>query len=80
MYFGGFAAQDAWQEMKDYGYKDSWTLLGLKKYLNKHPKPPASSPQPVTPAPLRHRYLMGKFHGSRLADPAPQPCNRKMVP
>jgi hypothetical protein len=42
MYFGGLAAEDAWQEMKDYGYKDSWTLLGLKKYLDKHPKPPAA--------------------------------------
>jgi hypothetical protein len=40
MYYGGLASQDAWQEMKDYGFKDSWTLLGLKKYLNKHPKPP----------------------------------------
>jgi hypothetical protein len=42
MYFGGLAAQDALQEMKDYGFKDSWTLLGLKKYLLKHPQPPAS--------------------------------------
>jgi len=41
MYYGGLASQDAWQEMKDYGFKDSSTLLGLKKYLNKHPRPPA---------------------------------------
>lgn len=42
MYFGDLASQDALLEMKDYGFKDSWTLLGLKKYLLKHPKPPAS--------------------------------------
>jgi len=41
MYFEGLPAQEAWQETKDYGFKDSWTLLGLKKYLNKHPLPPA---------------------------------------
>ena len=42
MYFGNLASQDALQEMKEYGFKDSWTLLGLKKYLMKHPKPPAA--------------------------------------
>lgn len=43
MYFEGLVAQDALQEMKDYGFKDSWTLLGLrKKYLLKHPQPPAA--------------------------------------
>jgi len=42
MYYSGLAPEDAWKEMKDYGFKDSWTLLGLKKYLNKHPKAPAS--------------------------------------
>src|ERR1700686_722869 len=41
MYFDGLAAQDALQEMKEYGFRDSWTLVGLKKYLLKHPKPRA---------------------------------------
>jgi protein tyrosine/serine phosphatase len=42
MYFSGLPPPDAWREMKEYGFKDSWTLLGLKKYLDKHPTAPAS--------------------------------------
>jgi hypothetical protein len=42
MYFGGLASQDALQEMEEYGFKDSWTLLGLKKYLMKQPESPAA--------------------------------------
>jgi protein-tyrosine phosphatase len=40
MYFLEASPQDAWQQMKSDGFKDSWTLRGLRKYLKKHPKPP----------------------------------------
>jgi len=43
MYFLGALPQDAWQQMKSDGFKDSWTLRGLRKYLEKHPKPPSSA-------------------------------------
>ena len=42
MYFLGMSPQDAWQEMKRDGFKDSWTLRGLRKYLERHPKTPSS--------------------------------------
>src|SRR5216684_8225389 len=42
MYFRGMSQQDAWQEMKSFGFRDSWTLGGLKRYFEKHPVPPPS--------------------------------------
>jgi hypothetical protein len=33
MYFLGISQQDAWQEMKHFGFNDSWTLSGLKRYF-----------------------------------------------
>jgi hypothetical protein len=42
MYFRGMSQQAAWQEMKSFGFKDSWTLGGLKRYFEKHPVPPPS--------------------------------------
>jgi protein-tyrosine phosphatase len=42
MYFQGMSQQAAWQEMKSFGFKDSWTLGGLKRYFERHPSPPPS--------------------------------------
>ncbi len=54
VYFKGLAPEDAWQKMKGFGFKDSWDLSGLKKYLVKHPTPPASLAVPShTCAPAR---------------------------
>jgi len=39
MYFVGRSKEAAWREMKEYGFKDSWTLRGLKDYFEKHPQP-----------------------------------------
>jgi hypothetical protein len=39
MYFLGRSKEAAWRQMKEYGFKDSWTLRGLKEYFNKHPAP-----------------------------------------
>jgi Tyrosine phosphatase family len=38
MYFKGMSPDDAWRTMKDYGFKDSWTLRGLKTYFRKQAK------------------------------------------
>lgn len=35
MYFRGLPPKDAWARMKEFGYKDSWTIGGLKNYLQK---------------------------------------------
>ncbi len=42
MYFLGVPREAAWREMKDFGFNDSWTLHGLKSYLENHPTPPRS--------------------------------------
>lgn len=42
IYFLQMSQQDAWQQMKSDGFKDSWTLRGLRKYLERHPKSPSS--------------------------------------
>jgi hypothetical protein len=36
VYFKGMSREDAWQGMKDFGFKESWTLRGLKVYFDKH--------------------------------------------
>jgi hypothetical protein len=43
MYYLGKSKEDTYKEMKYYGFKDSWTLAGLKNYFEKH------SQQPVSP-------------------------------
>jgi hypothetical protein len=42
MYFMGMSGRDALQYMDESGYKDSWVRNGLKRYLKKHPSPPAA--------------------------------------
>jgi Tyrosine phosphatase family len=45
MYFLGVSRETAWKKMKCDGFKDSWTLRGLRAYFKSHPKP-----SPVLPA------------------------------
>src|SRR5437016_4968186 len=40
MYFMGMSQAQAWQYMKRSGFKDSWKLRGLKRYLMEHPTLP----------------------------------------
>ena len=42
LYFKGVPKEAGWQEMKKFGFKDSWTLMGLKHYLLQHETVPAS--------------------------------------
>jgi len=42
VYFDGLPPEKARQAMKDFGFKDSWTLRGLREYLIKHPEPPST--------------------------------------
>jgi len=36
VYFRGLPPEKALREMKDFGFKDDWTLRGLRNYLQKH--------------------------------------------
>lgn len=47
VYFGGITQQAAWQEMKYFGFKDSWTLRGLKVYFERHAKRPCLTNLPL---------------------------------
>jgi hypothetical protein len=47
VYFKNLPADNAWQEMKTFGFKDSWTLVGLKHYLLRHLTVPASLAAPA---------------------------------
>jgi hypothetical protein len=40
VYFKGMSPEDAWQAMKTFGFKESWTLRGLKVYFDKHVRRP----------------------------------------
>ena len=40
VYFRGLPPEKALQEMKHFGFKDDWTLRGLKRYLQKHANSP----------------------------------------
>lgn len=42
MYYHGKSKEDAYQEMKHYGFKDDWTLSGLKSYFESHSQQPVS--------------------------------------
>lgn len=39
MYFLGVSPETAWREMKCNGFKDSWTLRGLRAYFRHHTQP-----------------------------------------
>ena len=54
MYYKGKSKQDAYKEMKYYGFKDGWGLAGLKNYFEHHSQQPVSQYLPhCTPRPLR---------------------------
>jgi Tyrosine phosphatase family len=63
MYFLGRSKQAAWEEMKQYGFKDSWTLAGLKSYFEKHPKP---SPELLAEARAENRGVLPKKKSLKL--------------
>jgi hypothetical protein len=49
MYYKGKSKEDAFKEMKYYGFKDDWTLAGLKDYFEKHSQQPVSKYIPHCP-------------------------------
>lgn len=63
MYFLGMSKDAAWREMKSYGFKDDWTLRGLKDYFEKHAKP---SPELLAAARAENRGEIPPKKSSRM--------------
>jgi len=42
MYYKGKSKEEAYKEMKYYGFKDTWSLAGLKNYFEKHSQEPVT--------------------------------------
>jgi hypothetical protein len=59
MYYKGKSREEAYKQMKYYGFKDDWTLAGLKRYFEKHSQQPVSqyvphcAKRPMQAAPVR---------------------------
>jgi Tyrosine phosphatase family len=70
MYYKGKSKEEAYKEMKYYGFKDDWTLNGLKNYFEKHSQQPVSQYIPQCPErPLQRnpiRSEVGESHKSDL--------------
>ena len=49
MYYKGKSKEDAYKEMKYYGFNDGWGLAGLKNYFEKHSQQPVSNYVPYCP-------------------------------
>ena len=47
IYFKGMSPEEAWRDMKHYGFKESWTLRGLNHYFKKHSQRPPSFADPT---------------------------------
>jgi Tyrosine phosphatase family len=59
MYYKGKSKEEAYKEMKYYGFNDGWGLAGLKNYFEQHSRQPVSqylphcAENPASPAPQK---------------------------
>jgi hypothetical protein len=69
MYYKGKSKEEAYKEMKYYGFKESWTLAGLRKYFEEHSAEPISKYVPHCPErPLQAPGLHKEASGSKEID------------
>jgi hypothetical protein len=69
MYYKGKSKQEAYKQMKYYGFKDDWTLAGLKKYFEKHSQQPVSRYVPQCPErPLKGTPIRSDVDDSQEID------------
>jgi len=69
MYYQGKSKEDAFKEMKYYGFKDDWTLAGLKNYFEEHSTQPVSKYVPRCPErPLQAPGLHKETGSSKEVD------------
>jgi hypothetical protein len=69
MYYKGKSKEEAYKEMKYYGFKDGWGLRGLKSYFEKHSKEPVSQYIPhctERPLPAPQREEAGELQEINL--------------
>ena len=74
MYYHGKSKEEAYREMKYYGFNDGWGLAGLKNYFEKYSQQPVSqyiphcSERPQPAAPLRGGAGASEIDLDTLAD------------
>jgi len=74
MYYKGKSKEEAYEEMKYYGFKDTWTLAGLKNYFEKHSQEPVSqyvphcAERPSKPAATRREADSAEIRLDALVD------------
>jgi hypothetical protein len=69
MYYKGKSKEEAYKEMKYYGFKDDWTLAGLKSYFEKHSQQPVSQYVPHCPErPLQGTPIRSEVGGLQEID------------
>jgi Tyrosine phosphatase family len=69
MYYKGKSKEEAYKEMKYYGFKDDWTLNGLKNYFEKHSQQPVSKYIPHCPErPLQQNPIHTEVGDSQESD------------
>ena len=74
MYFNGKSKAEAWKEMQYYGFKDDWTLAGLKNYFEAHSQQPVNRFVPACPSannPRNDRKLRTRTEGPISVDLEP---------
>jgi Tyrosine phosphatase family len=49
LYYRGATKPQAWEHMKHFGFKDDWSLRGLRNYFNAHSDPPLERYIPSCP-------------------------------
>ena len=71
MYYRGKSKEDAYKEMKYYGFKDDWTLAGLKNYFEQHSRQPVSQYLPhCTERLLQTAFIHGQSESAEVdSDP-----------
>jgi Tyrosine phosphatase family len=50
LYYRGVTKEQAWEHMKHFGFKDDWSLRGLKNYFDIHSDPPLDRYIPKCPS------------------------------
>jgi Tyrosine phosphatase family len=50
LYYRGVTKEQAWEHMKHFGFKDDWSLRGLKNYFDTHSDPPLDRYIPKCPS------------------------------
>jgi hypothetical protein len=70
VYFRGVSTDEAWQKAERFGFKDDWTLRGLKQYFQVHTQPPIDRHIPDCSSEQQKQVTPRE----QAAEEEPQPC------